>query len=208
MTRSVRSTETDIRQFSPNQIVKREQIVQAASRIMVREGLAACTARSVSAGSGLSTSAIHYYFNDIDEILDEAFRAVMERFFVQLEQAAAAHDNPVRSLWAAASAYFERSSDSIMASDGRGVRHAPMLWFEFQAQSLRSGRTQTVTELSQRGSVFFQTLIEACDISPSTVKAETLYCSLLGAAIRNSLVRRPTPEWVASLFSALDLPLP
>lgn len=194
--------------LSPNQLAKRKAIVQAAGRVMVREGIVATTARSVSAESGMSTSAMHYYFSDTDEILDLAFRAVMERFFVHIESAAARHENPVRALWAAANAYFERSSDSIRATGDHGEQHAPMIWFEFHAQSLRTGNIGTVQELSERGSTFFQNLIERCGIESPQQKAEALYCALLGAAVRDSLSRRPTSEWVASLFSALSLPLP
>ena len=194
--------------LSPNQLAKRKQIILAASRVMVREGVAACTARSVSAASGLSTSAIHYYFNDTDEILDQAFRSVMERFLTNIARAAEVHDNPVRALWAAAHAYFEWTSDSIRAIDEHGIRHAPMLWFEFQAQSLRSGNIATVQELSDRGASFFHELLARCGLESPQIRGETLYCALLGAAVRNSLAPRPTSEWVASLFSALSLPLP
>lgn len=194
--------------LSPNQNAKRTQIIQAASKVMVRDGIEACTARSVSAASGLSTSAIHYYFNDTEEILDQAFRAVMERFFLHIDRAAAGHENPVRALWAAAHAYFERTSGSIRATDDHGGRHAPMLWFEFQARSLRSGNIATVQELSARGASYFHELIARCEIDSPQIRGEALYCALLGAAIRDSLERRPTSEWVASLFSALSLPLP
>ena len=195
-------------ELSPNQLAKRKHIIQAASRLMVQEGVLACTARAVSAASGVSTSAIHYYFKDTDQILDEAFRIVMGRFFVQVARAAEAHDNPVRALWAAAHSYFERTSDSIRATDAEGVRHAPMIWFEFQAHSLRTGDIATVQELSARGADFFQELVARCGIESPQVKAEALYSALLGAAIRDSLSPRPTSEWVASLFSALSLPLP
>ena len=198
----------DPNDLSPNQMAKRKKIIQAAGRVMVRDGIAACTARSVTAESGMSTSAMHYYFSDTDEILDLAFRAVMEGFLDHIENAAAQHENPVRALWAAANAYFERSSDSIRATGGHGEQHAPMIWFEYHAQSLRTGNIDTVKQLSDRGSAFFHRLLDRCEIESPEQKAETLYCSLLGAAVRDSLSRRPTSEWVASLFASLSLPFP
>lgn len=198
----------DPNDLSPNQLAKRKKIIQAAGRVMVRDGIAACTARSVTAESGMSTSAMHYYFSDTDEILDLAFRSVMEGFLDHIEAAASRHENPVRGLWAAANAYFERSSDSIRATGDHGEQHAPMIWFEFHAQSLRNGNITTVKELSDRGSSFFQELLERCGVDAPQQKSETLYCALLGAAVRDSLSRRPTSEWVASLFAALALPLP
>ena len=141
--------------WSPNQIAKRNKIVQAASRLMVREGVHACTARMISAECGFSTSSIHYYFKDIDEILDLAIRRVIGRFLRQVENEAALHDDPVQALWAAAHAYFERTSDSIRATDGSGFRHAPMVWFEFQARSLRTGDIQTARDLSSEATQLF-----------------------------------------------------
>ena len=195
--------------WSPNQIAKRNKIVQAASRLMVREGVHACTARMISAECGFSTSSIHYYFKDIDEILDLAIRRVIGRFLRQVENEAALHDDPVQALWAAAHAYFERTSDSIRATDGSGFRHAPMVWFEFQARSLRTGDIQTARDLSSEATQLFvkwMSKIEA--ITDPVGRADALYCALLGGAIRDSLERQPAGQRVRQLFASLDLPIP
>jgi DNA-binding transcriptional regulator YbjK len=55
-----------------NRRAKRGQIIDAAKEILASEGLAACTARAVADAGPLTKSAIHYYFSDINEIVDLA----------------------------------------------------------------------------------------------------------------------------------------
>jgi AcrR family transcriptional regulator len=194
--------------WSPNQLDKRDRIVHAAAHIMAIEGVAACTARSVSAACSLSTSAIHYYFKDTDEIFDLAFRRVMDRFFFHIEHVSSLETDPVAALWAASCAYLRRGSEGTLEeNDVTSPRRAPMLWFEFQAQSLRSGDLATVRELSSRGANFFGTLLQSVGVS-NPEKAEALYCALLGAAIRDSLFHQSTEDYVRSLLDALELPTP
>lgn len=194
--------------WSPNQVAKRDRIVQAASRLMVRDGIHACTARTISAECGFSTSSIHYYFRDIDEILDLAIRRVIDRFLGEVQQAAAEYDDPIRALWAATYAYIERTSDSARAADEFGTRHAPMVWFEYQARSLRIGDISTAKELAARGAAYFVELVTHCDVEEAALKADSLYCALLGAGLRDSMARRPTSEWVREILLAHGLPIP
>jgi AcrR family transcriptional regulator len=194
--------------WSPNQVAKRDMIIQAACHIMATEGVRACTARSVSAESGLSTSSIHYYFRDTDEILDLAFRRITDRFFAHIEASAAAAADPVEALWNTVYAYVERGGKSPVTRRTKVSRRAPMLWFEFQAESLRSGNLVTVRELSSRGSTIFAKLVAAVGAANPEGKAEALYCAIVGAVVRDLLFHRPTEEYVAELMRALDLPIP
>src|ERR1700761_1358280 len=174
--------------WSPNQLAKRDAIVQATSRLMVREGVRACTSRGISAASELSTSALHYYFRDTDEILDLAFRRIGERFFRRMEEIARNEAKPVDALWGAASEFLLRGSEwqDDDGKDGR-MRNAPMIWFEFQAESLRRDDLATARELSAKGLTIFQRLIKAVGVTPITPTAQSLYSALLGASIRDSL---------------------
>ena len=58
-------------ELSPNQRRKRQQIVEAARRVLAEQGLAACSVRAIADASPLTKSAIHYYFADINELVDE-----------------------------------------------------------------------------------------------------------------------------------------
>ncbi len=58
---------------------RREALVEAALRVMGREGLAAGTTRAVVAEAGMSLAAFHYAFTSRDELLAELVRRVVGR---------------------------------------------------------------------------------------------------------------------------------
>ena len=63
---------------------KREHLLAAAARVLVRDGTAGLRIRDVAEEAGVSTGVVHYYFGSKDEILIEALRwavrAPVERF--------------------------------------------------------------------------------------------------------------------------------
>lgn len=195
--------------WSPNQLAKRDKIIEATMRLMTRDGIRGCTARSVASAGGVSTSALHYYFRDTEEIIDLAFRQLMGRFFSRVEGVAGSADTPVRALWGACCAYLEEGSiASRNVSAKSRARRAPMLWFEFHIESLRTGDLRTVQELSARGAQLFVGLVASTGHSKPHIAGEALYCALLGAAIRDTLFHRDTSEYVADILTSLSLPKP
>ena len=52
---------------------RREAIVDAALTVMLRQGMAATTARDVAAEMGTSSGLIHHYFASMDELHAAAF---------------------------------------------------------------------------------------------------------------------------------------
>jgi AcrR family transcriptional regulator len=108
--------------ISPNQDSKRRQIIEAARRVLARDGLAGCTARAVAEASPLTKSAINYYFASMDEIIDLAVAAHVEAMLAALRQVAGQHRDPYRRLHAVAQAYLDTFADQP---------HAAYLWFEY-----------------------------------------------------------------------------
>ncbi len=198
------------REYSPNQLAKRDTIIKAASQLMSREGVRACTSRSISAASGLSTSALHYYFDDVDEIFELAFERLMTRFLQRIAEAAAAETDPVDALWAAAAAYLQQGSEwSDPSSSGRGDGHrrSPMLWFEYQAESIRVGNTAVLTRLSAEGAGLFRGLVARTEVTSGDTRADALYSALIGYATRDSLTHRDFRETLEDLAKCLSLPV-
>ncbi|MHB8671618.1 MAG: TetR/AcrR family transcriptional regulator, partial [Acidimicrobiales bacterium] len=62
----------DGQRLSPNQLAKRDEIVSAAVEVLLRDGVHGCTVRSIAASAGVSKGSVHYYFGDVDEIVDLA----------------------------------------------------------------------------------------------------------------------------------------
>lgn len=78
--------------------------------VLRRGGLGACTAPAIADASPLTKSALHYYFADTDEIVDVAFRRLMEQFLERVQDAAAAAPDPLSTLWAATETYLRLGS--------------------------------------------------------------------------------------------------
>lgn len=53
---------------------RREHLIAAAARVLVRDGSAGIRVRDVAAEAGVSTGIVHYYFGSKDEILIDALR--------------------------------------------------------------------------------------------------------------------------------------
>ncbi|WP_296257614.1 MULTISPECIES: TetR/AcrR family transcriptional regulator [unclassified Pseudomonas] len=58
---------------------RRQQILDAAMRILVRDGVRAVRHRAVAAEAQVPLSATTYYFKDIDDLLTDAFAQYVER---------------------------------------------------------------------------------------------------------------------------------
>lgn len=57
---------------------RREELVQAALRVIAREGVAAATTRAIVAEADMSLASFHYAFRSRDELLTEVIRFVVD----------------------------------------------------------------------------------------------------------------------------------
>jgi AcrR family transcriptional regulator len=73
-------------------------LLDAAERVLVRDGYASVTSRRVAAEAGLKPQLVHYYFRTMDELFVEVFRRRAEQNLERLDRALAA-DRPLRALW-------------------------------------------------------------------------------------------------------------
>ncbi len=188
------------REWSPNQEAKRQAIVAAAAEVLRTRGVAACTARAIAEASPLTKSAVHYYFDDTDEIVDAAFRLLMEQYLSRIEKAAADADGPTAALWAAATAYVR------FGADRRSTRRAPMLWFEYRVVSARRGDSSTVNELSAQAEAVFLRLVEGTGVDHARARGTTLFAALGGSLARDQFLDDDPRELLDRLALTLGLP--
>jgi AcrR family transcriptional regulator len=59
---------------APAKSGRREQLLDAAERLLLEEGYAAVTSRRVGAAAGLTPQLVHYYFHTMDELFLQVFR--------------------------------------------------------------------------------------------------------------------------------------
>ena len=163
---------------TPNQRDKQRQIVEAARRVLARDGLAGCTARAVADASPLTKSAMHYYFTDIDEVVDQAMAAHLEAFLQALRETAEREKDQVRRLWRVVDAYLATFA---------GQPHAARLWFEYWiALSRRNASDPIRADLASVGSLFQSLLADAGHPRPAET-ADLLVSWLLGAVVRQDV---------------------
>ena len=167
---------------TPNQRDKQRQIIEAARRVLARDGLAGCTARAVADASPLTKSAMHYYFRDIDDVVDQAMTAHLEAFLGSLRQVAEAEPAPARRLWRVVDAYLATFA---------GQPHAARLWFEYWiALSRRNASAPIQGDLANVSSLFHGLLADAGHPKPAET-ADLVVSWLLGAVVQQDVNTGP-----------------
>ena len=195
--------------WSPNQLAKREHIIQATRQLMAGAGPHACTARAIADASGVSTSALHYYFQDVWEVKDIAFRRIFDGFMDAVMTAVNAEKNTVQKIWAGAAAFLEyniRQLPSFNNSAAAPTRYANLLWLEYQTEIARYGSLTTVVEYAKLVSSIFPPLFAAARIENGDIKADAFFLALVGATERELLLHRDPEDVLADLAVAFDLP--
>jgi len=116
---------------------RRAQLIEAATRVIGREGVAAATTRRIAAEAGVPHGLVHYWFTGKDELLEEVVQGMLR----QLEAATGAPS--VRPELDAAADFAQRfrSAFEVIEGDDQG-RHIAL--FELTTWSLRSPEYRNV----------------------------------------------------------------
>jgi AcrR family transcriptional regulator len=94
----MKSRATPARRMGVEDSKTRQRLVEEALKLIVKEGCAAVTARRLSEKLGLKRQIIHYYFNDIEDLLVAAIRHHSGRFRERVDALLAASE-PLRVIW-------------------------------------------------------------------------------------------------------------
>ncbi|WP_242904573.1 TetR/AcrR family transcriptional regulator [Actinomadura terrae] len=180
-------------QVSPNQAAKQRQIIEAAKQVLVRDGLAGCTVRSVADASPLTKSAVHYYFSDMDEIIDQAMADHISSFIERVRSAIARHTGPVDRLWAAVDEYV-----AIFQEVPRGL----VLWHEYWIDSVRRGRLEPLERMFGNVTSIFTELLEDLGVRDASVVGHGLSSFLIGTVTQQAATERPV-EGIRSQIAGL-----
>jgi AcrR family transcriptional regulator len=124
-----------------------EQILAAASRAIQRRGFANTRIADIAREAGMSTGAIHYYFDVKDEVLTAALKWASERLFDKLD-----------ALSLGATSERERLAQAIeVAVPEPGPRRGEyVLWIELWVRALQEPQLLPVCEeLSRRWRSYF-----------------------------------------------------
>lgn len=81
---------------------KRRRILDAAEEVVLKEGYAAVSSRSVATAVGIQPSHVHYYFPTLDDLFVAVLRRRAERNVERMAEALSSAE-PLRSWWELAS---------------------------------------------------------------------------------------------------------
>jgi AcrR family transcriptional regulator len=167
-----------ITEASPNQREKQRQIVDAAKVVLLREGLAACTARVLAEESSFSRSAIHYYFESMDEIVDAAMAGHLEDFVADLRATAATVEDPVARFWAVTERYHLALGEQPERT---------MLWFDYSIAAVRAGRPEPAIAIEVALREVLAGLLKDCGVRDWKVRSEAVLAFMIGTTLRRVL---------------------
>ncbi|MFC9437758.1 TetR/AcrR family transcriptional regulator [Nocardia sp. NPDC057030] len=164
---------------------KREQIIDAAKQVLARDGLAACTARSVAQASPLSKSAVHYYFDDIHQIVDLAMREHVAAMVAELRRAVDAETDPAEQVWAVVDTYLRTFAEQP---------NAAFLWFEYWIDSGRRSAAGAVGATLADMHAVLNDVIAQLPVADSAAAARSVLSWLLGTVVQQQV--QPSPPSV------------
>jgi DNA-binding transcriptional regulator YbjK len=81
-----------------NQTRRRHELVSAASRLVVRKGLSSVRLRDVADAAGVTSGAVLYYYENLDQLFTAAYDRAIDRFCREREQAIASIADPAQRL--------------------------------------------------------------------------------------------------------------
>lgn len=124
---------------------KRRRLLDATEEIMLEEGYAAVSSRSVAAAVGINPSLVHYYFPTLDDL----FCAVLERRAgrnVGRMAEALLSPEPLRAWWALAS---DPRGTALLVELMAAANHRPALKVQVGelARRVRAMQTERLTTL-------------------------------------------------------------
>jgi AcrR family transcriptional regulator len=166
--------------LTPNQREKRRQIVAAAAEVLASKGLAGCTVREVAAAGPLTKSAVHYYFQDMEDLVELAMAQHVAGLVEILRRAAAPDDDPVAALWATVDTFL---------TTFRQRPHVTRLWFEYWIDAARKDRHEAaVAGMHRQVIAVFEDRLSRIRPWPRPDAATALFVHLLGAIVQQSVL--------------------
>lgn len=161
---------------------KRRLIVEAAVRVLMRDGLKGCTARAVADESPLTKSAIHYYFDSTEELVDAAMEAHLEEFLQRLLDVAASHTEPTERFWAVVQSYWATFNEA---------QGSAVVWLAYWLQNIEVGRQHHNERIQGRiVGVLSQSLADT-GLKEPTARSQALFSYLIGTVLRQEVYPIP-----------------
>jgi AcrR family transcriptional regulator len=187
--------------LSPNQLAKRDEIINATVELLLREGVHSCTVRSIATASGISNGSVHYYFDDVDEVIDLAMLAAI-RAWVDLirADAEASTESPHEVFW--------WTMSSCLEPFARGDRILMPLWLEYWTFCVRRAHLAPIHDMQELLISAVARLLDSAGAEDSDARALGLTSYLFGVGMQQSVwpISWETVAGHITALSGLDSP--
>ena len=168
----------EIATLSPNQLAKRQQMIEEAKSVLVEHGLNGFTTRRLAENGSFSRGAIHYYFDSVEQIIDAAMTSNLETFVDSLRAAASDHEDPLERFWAVIDAYLEYFASRPELA---------LLWFDYAITAVQAGRPQRAIDIEVALRDLLREFLGECSVPDTDSRAEALLAFMLGTTLRGVL---------------------
>lgn len=191
-------------ELSPNQAAKRQAIVAAAVDVLIQDGVHGCTVRAIASSAGVSKGSVHYYFGDVDDIIDLAMLQATMAWIAWIRSVSSLPDadpstgaglDPVKVLWRAMLACLEP-----FAHDDRSIMP---LWLEYWAIRRRAQRVEPLRLLHALLTSYVEELLVAAGAPDAPDRASAITSYLFGASMQQSVIGK-TPLAIERDLAALS----
>ncbi len=196
-------------ELSGNQLAKRDRIIDAAVSVLLAHGVRSCTVRSIAMEAKTSKGIVHYYFSDVDEIIDAAMLKAVSLWIELISRDENlgnldTQDGPVRN----SKERFWRFISKSMEPFAHGDRTMMPLLLEYWAISTRRQRLDPLRKVQNGLVQFVSRLLASCDVDNSERIALAVTSYLIGVNMLEIVERVSESEILDSiaLLTGLELP--
>ena len=166
---------TKLETLSPNHIARRRELVEAAQRVLRRDGIKGCSSRAIAKESGLNNGLIHYYFKTVDAVVDAAMGEMVDEIVASINAAAEGHEDPAHRFWSVIEAHLDAFG---------GSREQTVLWMDYWVDAVRSGRTEVIGRIDDAVVGAVTDALEEAEVPEARARGRAICGYVVGAAIR------------------------
>lgn len=164
--------------LSPKQQLKRQQIVDAATEVLLDGGLAACSTREIARVGGMNQGLIYYYFSTIEEIIDAAMDDLFTSLTAGISHASQGQHDPAERFWNVLEDYLGVFDQHPGLS---------LLWFEYWLSVTRAGHAGKVERLQDGLIELLTELLADAGVTDAPARAKVILAYVLGVLVRRSI---------------------
>lgn len=164
--------------------------------VLLRDGLTGCTARAVADASPLTKSAIHYYFDDMDEIVELAMDSLLDEFLTAVRLAGEGQGDPVARFFAMTEAYLRAFTERPGYA---------LLWFGYWVQTALEGRRERMLRLQSTIVGVIEEVLQQAGIDDAPTRARAVFSYLVGAVVRQEAEPAELSQLTAELSGLIGL---